>query len=70
MESGNHDPSDAGAPPPTPVPPELLAEILKSFNEAEILEEIRAGRWRTFDQFIGELEALAQQAGDSTANRG
>ena len=59
------DPSDVGAPPgapkPVPVPPEILAEAIATINEAEIAEairEIRAGRGRSFDDFIDELDAL------------
>ena len=62
---GRDDPSDVGAPPgapkPVPVPPEILAEAIATINEAEIAEairEIRAGRGRSFDDFIGELDSL------------
>ncbi len=71
------DPSDVGAPPgaprPTPVTAELVAAAQTGPNEAEILEdirEVRSGRGRTLDQFIGELEALTRPTGDSPATKG
>jgi hypothetical protein len=61
-------PGDAlGVPRSEPVPPEMLAELLKNLNEAEILEdieEIRSGGGRTLDQFIGELEELARRVSE------
>ena len=54
------DPSDVGAPPgapkPVPVPPEILAEAIR---------EIRAGRGRSFDDFIGELDSLVAKLDDA-----
>jgi hypothetical protein len=43
--SARDDPSDigapSGAPKPIPVPPEVIAEALREFNETEIIEAIR-----------------------------
>ena len=64
----HHDPFDEGAPKPVPVPPEMLAEAMATINEAEIAEEIReirAGRGRSFDDFIGELDSLVAKLDDA-----
>lgn len=58
-----NDPSDAGALRPITPPPELIADLLRTFNEEEVAEEIRelrSGGGRTLDQFIGGVEAAAQ----------
>ena len=45
-----------------PVPPEIIAESLANFNEAELLEELRevqAGGGKTLAEFLPELWAAA-----------
>jgi len=51
-----NDPFDEGAPKPVPVPPEILAEAIR---------EIRAGRGRSFDDFMGELDSLVAKLDDA-----
>ena len=77
MNNGEHDPSDEGAPANAPRPikltPEQLAQFRAAINEDEIAEELREfreGRGLKLDQFIGELEEIARQAGGETANKG
>jgi hypothetical protein len=77
MNNGEHDPSDEGAPPGAPKPIKLteeqLAQYRAAINEDEIAEdlrEFREGRGLTLDQFIGELEELARQVSNSTAEKG
>jgi hypothetical protein len=77
MNTGEHDPSDEGAPPGAPKPvkltPEQLAQFRAAINEDDIAEDIRdieEGRGLTFDQFIGELEELARRVSESTPGRG
>lgn len=67
------DPSDVGAPPgapkPMPVPPEVIAEALRTFDEKEVvdaIQEIRAGRGLKLEDFLPELEKLVPPPGDSS----
>ena len=76
MSNEPNDPSDAGAPPgaPRPIPatPEIIAMALQGLNEEEVLAEIReieAGGGQKLEEFIGELEELARQAGGPTVNK-
>ena len=58
-----------GAPSPIEVPPEVIAEAQRTFNEAEILEaiqEIRAGRGVTFEEVMEELNSLCYDSKDTT----
>ena len=76
-QNDRNDPSDAGAPPgaPRPIPPtpEVIALVLREFNEEEALAEIREienGGGRKLEEFIGELEELARQVSEPAASRG
>ena len=69
----NNDPSDIGAPPDAPqpvaVPPEVIAEANRTFDEAEIadaLREIRGGGGFQLQDFFPDLEKLAHALGGST----
>lgn len=47
-----------------PIPPEILEEAVRSFNEAEILEainEIHNGGGRGLEEFLPDLERIASQ---------
>ena len=73
--NGNENEQDepAGARRSAPVPPEVLAEFRRTFNEEELLREIReadANGWHKFDDFIGELEEIARHADGSTSREG
>lgn len=49
---------------PVPVPPEVVAEANRTFNEKEVLEaieEIRAGGGFKLQEFLPELEVLAHE---------
>ncbi len=77
MNSDQNDPSDDGAPPGAPRPiaptPEVIAMVLREFNEEEVLAEIREienGGGRKLEEFIGELEELARQMSEPTGSRG
>src|SRR5438128_2200613 len=69
----NDDPSDVGAPQDAPkpvaVPPEVIAEANRTFDENEIVEtirEIRAGGGSKLEDFLPELEKFAHaQSGSS-----
>ena len=65
--------ADAGAPPGAPspieVPPEVIAEAQRTFNEAEIVEairEIRAGRGVTFEDIMEKLNSICYDSKDAT----
>lgn len=65
------DPSDVFR--SAPVPPEVLAEFRRTFNEEELLREIReaeASGWYKLEDFIGELEEIARRADGSTSREG
>ena len=52
------DPSGAPVPMSIPTPPEVVAAILRDFNEAEVLEEMREmenGGGRKLEDFLPEL---------------
>jgi len=47
---------------PVPVPPEVVAEAIRTFDEKEVLEaihEIHQGRGRKLEEFLEELEKAA-----------
>ncbi len=53
---------------PVPVPPELVAEANRTFNEKEVMEEVhevRSGRGFKLEDFLPELEKLADESGNS-----
>jgi predicted transcriptional regulator len=48
-----------------PVPPEVIEEALRTFNEAEILEalrEIQEGKGLTYEESLARLRRLAAKA--------
>ncbi len=48
---------------PIPVPPEVVEEAIRTFDEKEVMEaiqEIRRGAGRKFEEFINELEGYAK----------
>ena len=52
-----------------PVPPEVIAEALRTFDEKEVvdaIQEIRAGRGLKLEDFLPELEKLVPPPGDSS----
>jgi hypothetical protein len=60
-----------GAPSPMPVPPEVIEEELRTFNESEILEaieEIRSGRGLTFEEFMEKLDSPDYLNKESTSH--
>ena len=76
-QNDRNDPSDDGAPPGAPRPikptPEVIAMALQGIDEEEILagiREIREGRGLRLEDFIGELEEIAQRASEQIAAKG
>ncbi len=71
MNSEQNNPADI--PKSDPVPPEVIEEFRRTFNEEELLREIRemeAGRAYKLEDFIGELEEIAQRADGSPPREG
>lgn len=63
MSDERSDPQEV--PQSDPVPPEMIAEFVQTFDEQELLREIRemeAGRVYKLEDFIGELEEIARRA--------
>lgn len=68
-----NDPSDIGAPPgapkPIPVPPEVIAEAIRTFDAkevAEALREVREGGGLRLEDFLPELEKLVPPSAGSS----